>query len=218
MLRYTTRPLSDRGWVGQQKRETSRFTAGWTDTLDLLEREYTMLKGTDLVIEVDVPESGIRNDGLLRSDARTSTPAVVVAFESMHGPLLYRCDRYNALPWKPGMRDLWQHNVRAVALTLEALRAVDRYGASESGEQYRGYKAIGAGTGIALSSGMTQTDAEEIIERVAGVGMPDRAERLAWVRQARARSHPDLHEGRREQYDLVDEAVQVLKRAGKVPA
>lgn len=37
--------------------------------------------------------------------------------------------------------DLWQHNVRSVALGLEALRAVDRYGISRRGEQYAGFRA-----------------------------------------------------------------------------
>jgi hypothetical protein len=35
----------------------------------------------------------------------------------------------------------WQHNVRSIALGLEALRAVDRYGISRRGEQYAGFRA-----------------------------------------------------------------------------
>lgn len=37
--------------------------------------------------------------------------------------------------------DFWQHNVRSIALGLEALRAVDRYGISRRGEQYAGFRA-----------------------------------------------------------------------------
>lgn len=36
--------------------------------------------------------------------------------------------------------DYWQHNVRSIALGLEALRAVDRYGISRRGEQYAGFR------------------------------------------------------------------------------
>lgn len=44
----------------------------------------------------------------------------------------------------------WQHNVRSIALGLEALRAVDRYGISRRGEQYAGYRAaLTAGSGTA---------------------------------------------------------------------
>jgi len=35
----------------------------------------------------------------------------------------------------------WQHNVRSIALGLQALRAVDRYGISRRGEQYSGFRA-----------------------------------------------------------------------------
>ncbi len=37
--------------------------------------------------------------------------------------------------------DFWQHNVRSIALGLEALRAVDRYGISRRGQQYAGFRA-----------------------------------------------------------------------------
>lgn len=35
----------------------------------------------------------------------------------------------------------WQHNVRSIALGLDALRAVDRYGISKRGQQYAGFRA-----------------------------------------------------------------------------
>lgn len=37
--------------------------------------------------------------------------------------------------------ELWQHNVRSIALGLEALRAVDRYGITRRGQQYAGFRA-----------------------------------------------------------------------------
>jgi hypothetical protein len=39
----------------------------------------------------------------------------------------------------------WEHNVRAIALGLEALRAVDRHGITRRGEQYAGFKALPPG-------------------------------------------------------------------------
>jgi hypothetical protein len=35
----------------------------------------------------------------------------------------------------------WRHNIRSIALGLEALRAVDRYGISRRGQQYAGFRA-----------------------------------------------------------------------------
>lgn len=210
-MRYTTRPLSDRTWLrpGAQ-RKPSRFDSTWSSTLELLGREIDHLGGRDVVIEVDVREQDLRLDGTLRANARTpEQPGVVVAFEtSKHGPMLYRCDRFYA-QWA-GQID-WQHNVRAIALTLEALRAVDRYGATETGQQYTGFKALPAGTAMP-SSHMTRTDAIEVLvgDRPAADFSPElEALRIAY-RRARAAAHPDRHNGDRTLWDQVEQAAQVL--------
>lgn len=227
-LDYTVRPLSDRTWLRPpSEREVSRFDTAWPKTLKALEREITALDGHHVVLGLDVPERHIRADGKLRANARAFSPAVEVAFESRHGPLLYRCDQFVKAPYRRREETSdWQHNVRAIALTLEALRAVDRYGSSRSGEQYRGYRALPAGRGDA-ATGMTATDALGIICRSAGgaqlppseTGMREWTQRngVLIVRQARAAVHPDRHDGDRGQWNLVDNAVQTLQQAGWLP-
>lgn len=214
-LQYTVRPISDRTWLRPSGgRERSRFTASWSDTLDVLQREYEFLYGKHLVIEMDVRERDIRNDGGVRADARPSSPAVVVAFESQHGPLLYRSDLYDTVAWGAKGAQPWQHNVRAVALTLEALRAVDRYGATARAEQYQGFKALPPGTGL-VATGMTQMVALQILRDEAPESKRDEPlDRL--LRWAKAGAHPDRHGGDRSRYDAVDEAEQVLRRAGRL--
>lgn len=65
-----------------------------------------------------------------------------------------------------GEYDDWRDNLRAVALSLEALRAVDRYGVSRRGEQYRGWQALEAGDG---SYGMySAADARDYLMRHYG--------------------------------------------------
>lgn len=220
-LTYVTRPLSDRLWLRPDLRERSKFTASWGDTLWLLEQGIRLLDGTDVVIEADLNERDIRLDGMMRADARPASPAVAVAFESRFGPLIYRCDRYDQLPWagnKPIMRGLWQHNVRAIAKTIEALRYVDNYGATQSGEQYRGFKAIGAGSGAA-ASGMTTDEAKRILFEWANLdGWPtlveDRVKMLKTVKKA---THPDVNEGNHAAWTLVQDAERHLTRAGALP-
>ena len=75
------------------------------------------------------------------ADTRADTPRVVVSFDSCHGPLRYQCDRFTTT--RAGTK-AWHANVRAIALGLEALRKVDRYGIAGSGEQYRGWTALPA--------------------------------------------------------------------------
>jgi len=43
----------------------------------------------------------------------------------------------------------WQANLRAIALALEALRKIDRYGVTRRGEQYQGFRALPAAAEVA---------------------------------------------------------------------
>ena len=219
-MKYTTRPLSDRTWLRPaSQRKQSRFDAKWTATLELLGREIDLLGGRDVVIEVDVREQDLRLDGTLRANARTpDQPGVVVAFEtSRHGSMLYRCDRFYA-PYY-GQID-WQHNVRAIALTLEALRAVDRYGATETGQQYAGFKALPAGRAMPASH-MTRTEALGVfgvwgraLSEMPAIPAehvntdPDSLRSL--YRAARRAAHPDRNNGDQTAWDQVEQAARVL--------
>lgn len=218
-MRYTVRPLSDRTWLRSgHQRQQSRFDSTWSSTVALLSREIDQLGGRDVVLEVDVPERGIRNDGMLRADAKVAEPAVVVAFETrQHGPMLYRCDRYavGSGTWARG--DSWQHNVRAIALTLEALRAVDRYGATETGQQYAGFKALPGGQPIVPEAPtVTKDEAWSILGSFASTNIADLRDTASLDeirglhRKARSFAHPDRHGGDQSLWDQVEEAARVL--------
>lgn len=145
-LPYVVRPLEPWTEPVTNGRKQSPFTANlktpggwtravpvtWTATLDLLDRELFMLGAQSWILQIDIPESKIRRDGGIYANAAPTSPAVRVCFESRHGPLRYACDRFTH----------WQANVRAIALALEALRKVERYGVGGRGEQYRGWTAI----------------------------------------------------------------------------
>ena len=152
------RPIE--AWPGEptSSPKPNPFRATWTSTLDLLDRELYALDVDQAVLQVDAAERDFRLDGALRADARLRSDRVILSFEHPKlGPLSYPCDSYaGGYKWVSGAqlgRDRganrlipgWQANVRAIALTLEALRAVDRYGAAQTGQQYTGWKAIGAG-------------------------------------------------------------------------
>lgn len=113
---------------------TDPFRSTWGDTLSLLERELEKLGATEVVIEAPFRDGDIRIDGWPRANARPAGVGVIVSFDSKHGPLRYGTAKF------PN----WQSNVRAIALGLEALRKVDRYGISRRGEQYTGWKQLSA--------------------------------------------------------------------------
>jgi hypothetical protein len=180
-----------------KRRSKWTFKASWSDTVDLLERELRHLRAKDVVLQLDVQEKDIRVDGMLRANAAPSHPAVRISFESVHGPLTYATDSC----------EHWQHNVRSIALGLEALRAVDRYGVTKRGEQYAGWKALPAGAGES-SSHMTKDEAGSLLYRVSGVGIFQPPEEA--FRKARARAHPDRNGGDRTLWDQVEQAAKVL--------
>lgn len=146
------------GSAPQSASRRSLFSAGLRPTLKLLTRELEHLDADNIVVELDVREQDIRLDGYPRANARALSPAVRVTFESKHGPLRYETAEY----------DTWQDNLRAIALSMEALRAVDRYGVSKRGEQYRGWRALPTGTDPADST-VTREQALAVIKFHAGV-------------------------------------------------
>ena len=135
-MRVTFRPLPQWPHPVTPSRRYAHFKVGYRQTLDELFYEVERLDGHEIVMGVGLTEADIRLDGQLRANARSySHPGVEISFDSRFGRLAYATDQY---------RD-WQDNVRAIALSLEALRAVDRHGVSKRGQQYAGYAQLAAG-------------------------------------------------------------------------
>jgi hypothetical protein len=201
MLQYQFRPIDQ--WPGKAttSRGPSPFRAPWSSTLDLLERELRHLHAKDVVLQADVELREIRNDGMLRSDARPRSPRVILAFTSKHGDLSYACDRY---------RD-WQGNVRAIALTLESLRAVERYGATRGGEQYKGWAKLPPPPGGIVAFDNINAAASFLL-RLTKQPPPLRKDDLADIyRAACVKTHPD-HGGDQSEFKKVQTAKEMLDR------
>lgn len=204
-MRYTVRPLSDRTWLNPTGRVISRFDSTWSSTLELLAREIDHLRGSNVVLEVDVAERAIRNDGMLRADARAGLPVVVAFTTHTQGDLIYRCDHYTTQWASQGPE--WQHNVRAIALHLESQRAQVRWGVTGvSGGTYGGFKAIGGSTPLpGPEAPMSEHAAAEYLRSFGHAGDTQRS---CWLAAVRA-THPD-HGGNREDWDRVAAAGRVL--------
>lgn len=131
-MEMTFRPIVQ--WPGKMTaaRRRSQFKASYPDTLGLLDRELENLHAKNVVLQVALSPDQIRLDGRPRADSRPSHPGIILTFHSKHGPLSYPCDTF----------ERWEDNLRAIALSLEYLRAVDRYGVTRRGEQYTGWAAL----------------------------------------------------------------------------
>lgn len=209
MTVFTVKPLDDRtGFKGNPKRSPFTTRVGdsyrrqaipFSQTRELLARELKALGATTVILEVDVLPSRIRLDGELYADAKTNSPAVRLHFDSNHGHLTYATDAFTT----------WQDNVRAIALALEALRKVDRYEVGRGGDQYRGYLALEAGTGIALG-GMTTDQAQLVLIGASRFLAWDEADPGSIYKSARGNAHPDRNAGSRSWWDEVEQAAKVL--------
>lgn len=199
-----------REWPGELTRTRSRslFKAGLTDTLQLLEREIWHLTDTrtqrqSAELLIAIPAGALwRQDGRPRAHAVAEHPGVIFSLDSKHGPLSYPCDTFTT----------WQDNLRAVALALEALRKVDRYGVTKRGEQYRGFLAIEA---TVAPSGFATVDSAIAFLATFHPTIPDAASvppRLL-VRAAQRKSHPD-HGGDDATFQRVSLAEAKLREAG----
>ncbi len=203
----TFRPIER--WPGPMTRDGDRqpgyqFKAGWSSTIKLLGTELRQLDARDIVLQLDLTEREIRLDGLPRANARPSHPGVILAFSSSQGPLQFACDTYQ---W-------WETNVRVIALTLQALRAVERYGATKTGEQYRGWAQLPPPA--PANSHMTVEQAAQFIsEQSTAGGLPVDPDdvvgpfRQDAYRSAARRLHPDTG-GNHEAFARLQQAKRVL--------
>lgn len=200
-----------------------QFKASWANTLNLLDQELTYLKVRGEVwLAVDVSESDIRLDGQVRANARPRSDRVILSFEHPKvGDLSYPCATFTAT-WS-GQMPGWQANVRAIALGLEALRAVDRYGITARGEQYQGFRELGAGIPLGPPAFTVESAARFLAEMSGAADIEDAAVsiivhppyRSEAYRAAARRHHPDVG-GDTATFQRINEAKELLDREAGV--
>jgi hypothetical protein len=186
-----------------QKRAVFRST--FQQTLDLMDRELRMLGAKEILIQAYCGQEDIRlSDGWLKSSARPKQPGIILTFKKKDGRILSMpCDRFNK----------YEDNLRAIALSLEALRSVDRYGVTQTGEQYKGWEALPPPGAQAVGDTYNEKWAKEIIRRFGNPYCPPMdAPMDVWEKAANAarfNTHPDK-KGKAADFDLVQRARGVL--------
>lgn len=209
------RPLTT--WPGDltpdYKRVRAQFSATLRKTLIDLDRELRHLGCKHAVMEVAIGAEDFRLDGRPRAQARARHPGVVLSLPATNvGPLRYATDVFLT----------WQDNLRAIALGMDALRRVDRYGITKRGEQYAGFRALPSGSGAGPEGGMTRDYAADLIAHAASWGgvvydgprvRDDPDERREAFRRAARKAHPDAG-GDRAFWDTIEQARRVLNGRG----
>lgn len=176
------------------RESTTRYKISFAEARDRLVRELKLLGASEIVLSTNIP---LRKDGLPRMDITEPTDAGVAAYwvERKAGksiPRVIACDHWRKV------RD----NMRAVGLAVEALRALQRSGATQVADKaFTGFAALPAHAGagswrkvFGFNPGRISRDALESAYRTA-------------VRQA----HPDLG-GSHDKMVEVNQAYEAARR------
>jgi hypothetical protein len=111
------------GWKRTTYREDSRFKTGFGAARIALSAEIDRMGGSSVIISTNVP---LRNDGMPRASSPEPKDAgVAVYFKYKKRDMVFACDKYRYT------RD----NIYAIAKTIEALRGIERWGASDMMER-----------------------------------------------------------------------------------
>lgn len=119
------------GWKRTGYRNYSRFKSGFGAARNLLTAEISRMGGSKVIISSNVP---LRNDGMPRANQpEPSDPGIAVYFTYKTKEMVFACDKY---------RRTWD-NVYAIARTIEAVRGIERWGASDMMERaFKGFAAL----------------------------------------------------------------------------
>lgn len=208
MIDLRFRPL--KAWPKQQRplaglRDT--FKTGWPGTLSKLEHELKKQGAANIEIAAGFGMGDIRNDGWPMTGRKPGHPGVILSFTTLQGKLIFPCGNYAR----------YEANVHAIALTLENLRAIDRYGVSH-GQQFAGFAQIAApenqramtpeeAAGLVVGIARPQN---EMAPQLVAMVLHDQSIFNVMYRDAAAKVHPDVS-GDRDRWDRLEIAKAVLE-------
>lgn len=165
------------------------FKTSFTSARDNCLEQIRMLGGraskNSAIISTDIPT---RNDGLPYADAARRTmksQGVAVYFTYNDEPVVFCCDKWDSV----------DHNMHAVAKSIEAIRGLDRWGVSEMLKRvFTGFEALPQASGEWWEVlGVTETATEEEVKSA--------------YRQKTLEHHPDRG-GNTDEFTRVNNAYQ----------
>lgn len=121
------------GYKRTLERSRSQFKQSMEKAQQFLKKELERLKASDIIVSSNIP---VRNDGLFYTDwmkRKIDDPGVAVYFKHKGKDRVLCCDTYSSV---------WE-NTYAIGKTIEALRAIDRYGVADFLDRaFTGFTAI----------------------------------------------------------------------------
>jgi hypothetical protein len=165
-------------------KDAKGLRANWSKAFEKLRYELARINATDVVIEAGYKPSQVRADGWPYSAAKPEHGQVRVSF--MKGSL--------SMSFFFGGWTATEMNAYMIALTLERLRAVERYGCVQSDEQYRGWAQLPPGQGKPSTAAAEWASIEKALlwlREIAGIPLTTAADPSGLYRAAAKKAHPD---------------------------
>lgn len=180
------------GWPRAKRKSRSGFDMSFAKGRDELMRELRLMGARYPLLSSNVP---LRRDGLPYAAQREpDDPGVAVYFMWQGKQMTFACDRWDRV----------KDNVRAIGKTIEALRGIERWGASDMMERaFSAFEALPAPDGVVTLSCWQILDLE--------LGASEMDIERAYREKAKA-AHPDKG-GSREEWDQLRSAYDQAKRA-----
>ena len=175
-------------------REEGLFKQSMARAVNDMINEIAMLVGRHRQPNVILSSNlRVRLDGLpLAKQRAPDDPGVAVYFDYRDSQRVFACDRYKRI----------EHNIRAIGLTIEALRGIERWGASDMLERaFTGFLALPnlPAEPWWMVLGLQEDADWEVIDRQA--------------RKLRSAYHPDHEGGSDYQFDRVQKAFDAAREA-----
>lgn len=122
------------GWQRSRYRDRSRFKTGFGAARKLLFEELGRMGAQKIILSTNIP---LRNDGMPRANVTPDggDPGVAVYFTRKGKEMVFACDKF----------DRTYDNMYSIAKTIDAMRGIERWGASDMMERaFSGFKALAA--------------------------------------------------------------------------
>ena len=121
------------GWPRTKHPTHSSFKCTMAETRDMMLAEIKRLGGRNIILSTNIE---LRLDGLPRAGRRAPMDVGVSVYFDLNGNnMVFACDKYNAV----------KDNIRAIQKAIEALRGIERWGASDMMERaFTGFMALPA--------------------------------------------------------------------------
>lgn len=177
------------------RRERAKFDVTFARARDNIVREVQLLVGGRFARDPEIvisTNTALRRDGLpLANQRQPDDPGVAVYFLHKKRQMSFACDRWDRI----------EHNMQAIAKTIEALRGIARWGTGDMLEAaFTGFTALPAPGAerqwwevLGVPAGATPTEIRDAYRRLASQHHPDRGgdpARMAEINDAYRKALP----------------------------